>query len=85
MLWKISKNGVRKRSDCINLKTMIEYPSNGNEMTNDCYKPPLEERLARLEGENVETSNMLYELNVDIDMLKERLKTLENLILGDGK
>ena len=85
MLWKISKNGVRKRSDCINLKTMIEYPSNGNEMTNDCYKPPLEERLARLEGENIDTNNMLYELNVDIDMLKERLKTLENFILGDGK
>jgi len=64
---------------------MIEYPSNGNEMTNDCYKPPLEERLARLEGENVETSNMFYELNVDIDMLKERLKILENLIIGDNK
>ena len=64
---------------------MIEYPSNGNEMTNECYKPSPEERVARLEGENVETSNMLYELNVDIDMLKERLKTLENLILGDGK
>jgi hypothetical protein len=54
-------------------------------MTNDCYKPPLEERLARLEEENIDTNNMLYELNVDIDMLKERLKTLENLILGDGK
>ena len=54
-------------------------------MTNDCYKPPLEERLARLEGENIETNNMLYELSIDIDMLKERLKTLENFILGDGK
>jgi len=64
---------------------MIEYPSNGNEMTNDCYKPPLEERLARLEGENVGTTNELYELQIEIDMLKERLKTLENLILGDNK
>ena len=26
-----------------------------------------------------------YELQIDIDMLKERLKTLENLIIGDGK
>ena len=76
---------MRKRNDCINLKTMIEYPSNGNEMTNDCYKPPLEERLSKLEDENVGTTNELYELNVDIDMLKERIKTLENLILGDGK
>ena len=64
---------------------MIEYPSNGNQMTNECYKPSPEERIARLEEENIDTSNMLYELNVDIDMLKERLKTLENLILGDNK
>ena len=49
------------------------------------YKPPVEARVLKLEEENVETNNMLYELNVDIDMLKERLKTLENLILGDGK
>ena len=54
-------------------------------MTHECYKPPLEERIARLEEENVETSNMLYELQIEIDMLKDRLKTLENLILGDGK
>ena len=67
------------------MKTMIEYPSDGNEMTNDCYKPPLEERLSKLEEENVGTTNELYELNVDIDMLKERLKTLENLIIGDNK
>jgi len=51
----------------------------------DCYKPSLEERLARLEDENIETNNMLYELQIDIDMLKERLKTLENLIIGDNK
>ena len=49
------------------------------------YKPTIEERVARLEDENIETNNMLYELNVDIDMLKERIKTLENFILGDGK
>ncbi len=54
-------------------------------MNKDCYKPSPEERLARLEDENVETNNMLYELSIDIDMLKERLKTLENLIIGDGK
>ncbi len=54
-------------------------------MNKDCYKPSPEERLARLEDENVETNNMLYELSIDIDMLKERLKTLENLIIGDNK
>ena len=64
---------------------MIEYPSNGNEMTNDCYKPPLEERLARLEGENVGTTNELYELQIEIDMLKIRIQTLENLVIGDDK
>ena len=64
---------------------MIEYPSNGNEMTNDCYKPPLEERLARLEGENIDTNNMLYELSIDIEMLKIRIQHLENIIIGDNK
>ena len=54
-------------------------------MTHECYKPTIEERVARLEDENIDTNNMLYELNVDIDMLKERLKILENLIIGDGK
>ena len=54
-------------------------------MTNDCYKPPVEARVLKLEEENVETNNMLYELSIDIDMLKERIKTLENLIIGDGK
>ena len=49
------------------------------------YKPPLEVRVQQLEEENIETSNMLYELSVDIDMLKERIKTLENLIIGDNK
>ena len=54
-------------------------------MTHECYKPTIEERVARLEEENIDTNNMFYELQIDIDMLKERLKTLENLILGDGK
>jgi hypothetical protein len=54
-------------------------------MTHECYKPTIEERVARLEDENVDTNNMFYELQIDIDMLKERLKTLENLIIGDGK
>ena len=45
----------------------------------------MEARVLKLEEENVETNNMLYELSIDIDMLKERLKTLENFIIGDGK
>lgn len=49
------------------------------------YKPPLEARVQQLEDENIDTNNMLYELSIDIDMFKERLKTLENLIIGDGK
>ena len=54
-------------------------------MTNECYKPSPEERIARLEEDNIDTNNMFYELNVDIDMLKERIKTLENLVIGDDK
>ena len=54
-------------------------------MTHECYKPTIEERVAILEEENIDTNNMFYELQIDIDMLKERLKTLENLIIGDGK
>ncbi len=54
-------------------------------MNKDCYKPSPEERLARLEDENIETNNMLYELSIDIDMLKIRIQTLENLVIGDGK
>ena len=54
-------------------------------MTHECYKPTIEERVARLEDENVETNNMLYELGNDIDMLKIRIQTLENLVIGDGK
>lgn len=49
------------------------------------YKPPVEARVQQLEEENIDTNNMLYELNVDIDMLKERIKTLENLVIGDNK
>ncbi len=54
-------------------------------MTHECYKPTIEERLATLEDENIETNNMLYELSVDIDMLKIRIQTLENIVIGDGK
>ena len=54
-------------------------------MTHECYKPTIEERVARLEDENIETNNMLYELSIDIDMLKIRIQNLENLIIGDGK
>ena len=54
-------------------------------MTHECYKPTIEERVARLEDENIDTNNMLYELNVDIDMLKERIQHLENIIIGDNK
>ncbi len=54
-------------------------------MNKDCYKPPLEARVLQLEDENIETNNMLYELSIDIDMLKIRIQTLENLIIGDGK
>ena len=49
------------------------------------YKPPVEVRVQQLEDENVGTTNELYELQIEIDMLKERLKTLENLIIGDNK
>ena len=49
------------------------------------YKPPVEARVQQLEEENIDTNNMLYELNVDIDMLKERIKILENLVIGDDK
>jgi hypothetical protein len=49
------------------------------------YKPPVEARVQQLEDENVGTNNMLYELSIEIDMLKERIKTLENLVIGDDK
>ncbi len=49
------------------------------------YKPPLEARVQQLEDENIVTSNMLYELGIEIDMLKIRIQTLENLVIGDGK
>jgi len=54
-------------------------------MTHECYKPTIEERVARLEEENVGMTNELYELSIDIDMLKIRIQHLENIILGDGK
>jgi hypothetical protein len=49
------------------------------------YKPPVEARVQQLEDENVGTNNLLYELSIEIDMLKERIKTLENLVIGDDK
>ena len=54
-------------------------------MTHECYKPPLEARVLQLEEENIDTNNMLYELSIDIDMLKIRIQTLEDLIIGDDK
>ena len=49
------------------------------------YKPPVEARVQQLEEENVRTTNELYELQVEIDMLKDQLKTLENFVIGDNK
>ena len=49
------------------------------------YKPPVEARVLKLEEENVGTTNELYEILIEIDMLKDRLKTLENLVIGDNK
>ena len=45
----------------------------------------MEARVQQLEDENVGTNNMLYELSIDIDMLKERIQQLENLVIGDDK
>ena len=41
--------------------------------------------MQQLEDENVGTTNELYELQIEIDMLKIRIQTLENLIIGDNK
>jgi len=49
------------------------------------YKPPVEVRVQQLEDENVGTTNELYEILIEIDMLKDRLKILENLVIGDNK
>ena len=49
------------------------------------YKPPVEARVQQLEEENVGTTNELYELQIEIDMLKIRIQTLENLVIGDDK
>ena len=54
-------------------------------MTHECYKPPLEARVLQLEEENIDTNNMLYDLSIDIDILKIRIQTLEDLIIGDDK
>jgi hypothetical protein len=49
------------------------------------YKPPIEVRILKLEEENVGMTNELYELQIEIDFLKIRIKDLENLVIGDGK
>jgi hypothetical protein len=49
------------------------------------YKPPIEVRVLKLEEENVGMTNELYELQIEIDFLKIRIKALENLVIGDGK
>lgn len=49
------------------------------------YKETLEERLAKLEDENVETTNELYRLAILIDFLDIRIKKLEDLVIGDNK
>ena len=49
------------------------------------YKPPVEVRVQQLEDENVGMTNELYELQIEIDFLKIRIQTLENLIIGDNK
>jgi hypothetical protein len=49
------------------------------------YKETLEERLAKLEEENVETTNELYRLAIIIDFLDIRIKKLEDLVIGDNK
>ena len=54
-------------------------------MTHECYKPTIEERVARLEDENVGMTNELYELQIVVDFLKIRIQTLEDLIIGDDK
>ena len=45
----------------------------------------MEARVQQLEEENVGTTNELYELQIEIDMLKIRIQTLENLVIGDDK
>jgi hypothetical protein len=45
----------------------------------------VEARVQQLEDENIDTNNMLYELGNDIEMLKIRIQTLENLVIGDNK
>lgn len=49
------------------------------------YKPTSEERLAKLEEENIENTNCFYELHNIIDRIEVRLNYLENLIIGDNK
>ena len=45
----------------------------------------MEARVLKLEEENVGMTNELYELQIEIDFLKIRIKALENLVIGDDK
>jgi len=51
----------------------------------EMYKPNIDQKLNYLENENVETTNVLYELSNKIDDLNNRLQVLENYLLSDGK
>lgn len=51
----------------------------------EIYKPLTDQKLKYLENENVETTNVLYELSIKIDDLNNRLQVLENYLLSDGK
>lgn len=49
------------------------------------YKKTIEERLARLEEENIANTNEIYRIANIIDFLESRIKHLEDLVVGDGK
>jgi len=43
----------------------------------------LEKRIKKLEEENIETTNCLYELQNQLDMMNENEYTLRNYTLGE--
>lgn len=49
------------------------------------YKKTTEERLARLEEENIANTNEIYRLANIVDFLESRIKHLEDLVVSDGK
>ena len=49
------------------------------------YKPSINQKLNYLENENVETTNVLYEIINRVDNLDSRLNLLEDYIISDGK